>query len=126
MTTVSRFGLALRRDGSAPADLYLDASGSLAVVRDTEAVGQHARQRLMTYLGEWFLDREVGVPWIRDIVGHGYDPVMAESVLKAEILDTDGVTDINSFSVRFDNSTRGLSAYDIDVMTDYDQEASVS
>ena len=126
MTIVSRFGLALRRDGSAPADLYLDASGSLAVVRDTEAVGQHVRQRLMTYLGEWFLDREVGVPWIRDIVGHGYDPVMAESVLKAEILDTDGVTDINSFSVRFDNSTRGLSAYDIDVMTDYDQEASVS
>lgn len=126
MTVVSRFGLALRRDGSAPADLYLDESGSLAVVRNTEAVGQHVRQRLMTYLGEWFLDRFVGVPWIRDIVGHGYDPVMAESVLKAEILDTDGVTEINSFSVRFDNSTRGLAAYDIDVMTDYDQEASVS
>ena len=124
--TEPRIGLALRRDGSAPADLYLDESGSLAVVRDTEAVGQHVRQRLMTYLGEWFLDRFVGVPWIRDIVGHGYDPVMAESVLKAEILDTDGVTEINSFSVRFDNSTRGLAAYDIDVMTDYDQEASVS
>lgn len=124
--TEPRIGLALRRDGSAPADLYLDETGSLAVVRDTEAVGQHVRQRLMTYLGEWFLDRFVGVPWIRDIVGHGYDPVMAESVLKAEILDTDGVTEINSFSVRFDNSTRGLAAYDIDVMTDYDQEASVS
>ena len=124
--TEPRIGLALRRDGSAPADLYLDENGSLAVVRDTEAVGQHVRQRLMTYLGEWFLDRFVGVPWIRDIVGHGYDPVMAESVLKAEILDTDGVTEINSFSVRFDNSTRGLAAYDIDVMTDYDQEASVS
>ena len=124
--TLPRFGLALRRDGSAPADLYLEVDGSLAVVRDTEAVGQHVRQRLMTYLGEWFLDREVGVPWIRDIVGHGYDPVMAESVLKAEILDTDGVTEINSFSVRFDNSTRGLSAYDIDVLTDYDKEASVT
>lgn len=124
--TEPRIGLALRRDGSAPADLYLDENGSLAVVRDTEAIGQHVRQRLMTYLGEWFLDRFVGVPWVRDIVGHGYDPVMAESVLKAEILDTDGVTEINSFSVRFDNSTRGLAAYDIDVMTDYDQEASVS
>jgi hypothetical protein len=124
--TVTRFGLALRRDGTAPADLYLDDSGSLAVVRDTEAVGQHVRQRLMTHLGEWFLDREAGVPWVRDIVGHGYDPVLAESVLKAEILDTDGVIDINSFSVRFDSSTRGLSAFDIDVLTDYDQEVSVS
>lgn len=126
MTVVSRFGLALRRDGSAPADLYLDDTGNLAVVRDAEAVGQHVRQRLMTYEGEWFLDRTAGVPWVRNILGQQYNPVMAESVLKAEILDTDGVTEINSFSVRFDNSTRGLAAYDIDVMTDYDQEASVS
>lgn len=123
---IERFGLALRRDGSAPADLYLDSSGSLAVVRDAEAVGQHVRQRLMTYEGEWFLDRQAGVPWVRDIVGRQYDPVMAESVLKAEILDTDGVTDISSFSVRFDGEVRGLSAFNIDVATEYDQEVSVS
>lgn len=125
MTIVPRFGLALRRDGNAPADLYLDSSGSLAVVRDTEAVGQHVRQRLMTHEGEWFLDRTAGVPWVRDILGHGYDPVLAESVLKAEILDTDGVTEITSFSVRFDVEVRGLSAFNIDVLTVYDQEASV-
>lgn len=126
MTVISRFGLAMRRNGSAPADLYLEADGSLAVVRDAEAVGQHVRQRLMTYLGEWFLDRDAGVPWVRDILGHQYDPVLAESVLKTEILNTDGVIEITSFSVRFDNSTRGLSGYDIDVLTDYDQETSIS
>jgi hypothetical protein len=123
--TIERFGLALRRDGSAPADLYLDELGSLAVVKNAEAVGQHVRVRLMTYEGEWFLDNQVGVPWIRDIVGHQYDPIMAESVLKAEILDTDGVTDISSFSVRFDNSTRGLSAFNIDVVTEYEQEVNI-
>lgn len=124
--TIERFGLALRRDGSAPADLYLDSSGSLAVVRDAEAVGQHVRVRLMTYEGEWFLDRQAGVPWFRDLLGGQYDSVLAESVLKAEILDTDGVIDISSFSVRFDREVRGLSAYNIDVLTEYDQEASVS
>jgi hypothetical protein len=123
--TIERFGLALRRDGSAPADLYLDEFGSLAVVKNAEAVGQHVRVRLMTYEGEWFLDNQVGVPWIRDIVGHQYDPIMAESVLKAEILDTDGVTDISSFSVRFDNSTRGLSAFNIDIVTEYEQEVNI-
>ena len=125
MTIVSRFGLALRRDGSAPADLYLDDTGNLAVVRDAEAVGQHVRQRLMTYEGEWFLDRTAGVPWVRNILGHQYKPVLAESVLKAEILDTDGVTEINSFSVRFDVEVRGLSAFNIEVLTEYDQEAFV-
>lgn len=124
--TIARIGLALRRDGSAPADLYLDSTGSLAVVWDAEAVGQHARQRLMTHEGEWFLDRTAGLPWVRDILGHQYDPVLAEAVLKAEILDTDGVTDISSFSVRFSGEVRGLSAFNIDVATEYDQEASVS
>jgi len=125
MTVISRIGLALRREGNAPADLYLESDGSLAVVRDAEAVGQHARQRLMTYQGEWFLDRTVGVPWIRDILGSQYDAVLAESVIKAEVLDTDGVVDINSFSVRFDRTVRGLSAFNIDVATDYDEETQV-
>lgn len=124
--TIERIGLALRREGSAPADIYLDASGSLAMVRDAEAVGQHARQRLMTHEGEWFLDRTAGLPWVRDILGHQYDPVLAEAVLKAEILDTDGVVDINSFSVRFDREVRGLSAFNIEVSTEYDEEVRVS
>lgn len=71
MTVVSRIGLALRRDGSAPADLYLADDGNLAVVRDAEAIGQHARQRLMAYEGEWFLDKDAGVPWFRDLLGGG-------------------------------------------------------
>lgn len=126
MTPVSRIGLALRREGNAPADLYLEPDGSLAVVRDAEAIGQHVSQRLMAHLGEWFLDKEVGVPWIRDILGKTYDPVMAESVLKAEILNTDGVVDINSFSTRFDRVSRGLSSFDIEVTTEYEQTVRVT
>lgn len=51
--------------------------------------------------------------------------MLAESVLKAEILGTDGVTDISTFSVRFDRTTRGLIAYDIEVATEYDEGAVV-
>lgn len=123
--TIERTGLSLKREGNAPADLHLDSKGNLVMVHDAEAVGQHARQRLMTFEGEWFLDRTAGVPWIRDILGGQYDPVLAESVIKAEILDTDGVVEINSFSVRFDRSVRGLSAFDIEVLTEYDEEARV-
>ena len=123
--TLSRMGLSLKREGSAPADLHLDATGNLVFVYDAEAVGQHVEQRLMAHEGEWFLDNQVGVPWVRDILGGPYDPVLAESVLKAEILDTDGVVEITSFSVRFDQATRGLGASDISVLTDYDKEANV-
>lgn len=117
-----RIGLALDPDTN---DLFLMPDGNLAMVRDAEAVGQHARQRLQTYEDEWFLDTVAGVPWLNSILGSSYDPALAESVVKAELLDTDGVTEITSFSVRFDRSTRGLVIESIDVLTDYDEEVSV-
>lgn len=122
MTEVERIGLSLKRVGNAPADLHLDGDGNLVLVRNAEAIGQHVRQRLMTYEGEWFLDTTAGVPWMRDLLGGAYDPVMVESVLKPEIMETDGVTEITAFSVRFDAERRGLSAFDIEVNTVYDQE----
>lgn len=103
-------------------DLFTRADGSLALVRDAEAVGQHVRQRLKTFRGEWFLDTAAGVPWLSEVLGRQYDPALAEAVIKAEILDTDGVTDITSFSVRFNRQTRGLEAFDIDVATIYEEE----
>lgn len=122
MAVLPRCGLAIQKNGEGIGDIYLDASGNLAMVYDAEAVGQHARQGLMTHRGEWFLNKDIGVPWLRDVLGAGYDPVLAEAVIKAEILGTDGVTEIRSFSVRFDQKTRGISAFDIEVMTEYDEE----
>lgn len=122
---INRVGLALKRTGDDPADLFLDARGNLAIVQDNEAIGQHVRQRIMSFEGEWFLDKEVGMPWVRNILGGQYDPVLAESVLKTEILGTDGVTEITSFSVRFDNSTRGLEASNVEVLTVYDAEVQI-
>lgn len=119
--TVNRKGLALKRDGNAPADIYLDDSGNLAIVTDAEAVGQHARQRLMTFEGEWFLDKDAGVTWLTEMLGVGYDPIIAEALTKTEILETDGVTDIDSFSIRFDSNLRHLKSYGISVKTEYDE-----
>jgi hypothetical protein len=102
-----------------PNDLHLDQFGHLAVVTDAHAVGQHARQRLQTFSGEWFLDTTCGVPWLSDILGRTYDPALAESVVKAELLNTDQVTEITSFSVRFAHSTRGLSIREVAVSTVY-------
>lgn len=125
MTIIKRLGLSLTRDGSSPADIHLDASGNLALVENAEAIGQHARQRLMTFEGEWFLDKNAGVTWLSDVLGFGYDPVIAEALTKTEILETDGVTDIDSFSVRFDRDIRGLKSHNISIKTDYDERVNI-
>lgn len=122
MTVLSRIGLAL---DPATNDLFLRTNGELAVVEDAHAVGQHVRQRLKTFEGEWFLDTTAGVPWLDQIMAKNYDPALAEAVVKAEILDTDGVTEITAFSVRFNRTIRNLDIHSVEVLTEYDEEAAV-
>ena len=122
MTVLSRIGLALDQDTN---DLFLRGNGEVAVATDAHAVGQHVRQRLKTFEGEWFLDTTAGVPWLDQIMGKGYDPALAEAVVKAEILDTDGVREISSFSVRFNRDVRNLDIHSVEVLTEYDEEAAV-
>jgi len=118
-------GLALRPNDEGIHDLALSDNGNLDMVYDAEAVGQHARQRLMTFAGEWFLDTAAGVPWLSEILGRRYDPALAEAVVKAEILETHGVTEITEFSVGFSRATRELQVRGVAVSTIYDEVASL-
>ena len=119
---MTHIGLSLQSANGEPYDLHLDGTGNLAVVSDAEAVGQHVRQRLKTYSGEWFLDTRAGVTWLDDVLGQSYDPSLAEALIKAEILNTDGVKEIASFSATFNKERRELTAFSISVLTDYDEE----
>ena len=125
--TVARIGIALAPStADAPHDLYLDPNGNLAMVRDAAAVGQHARQRLMTFAGEWFMDTTAGVAWLNSILGRRENLPLAEALIKNEILDTDGVTGLTGFSARFIPEQRALVVTTASVSTEYDgQEASV-
>lgn len=118
---MKRYGLAIDQETN---DLVVE-DNSLIIVEDAEAVAQHARQRAQTFQGEWFLDASAGVPWGQQIFGRDYDPALAEAVLKANLLGTDGVTEITSFSVSFDRATRGLRFRDVEVMTDHGEVVSL-
>lgn len=123
---MTHFAISLAPVDGAPADLHLSDDGQLATVSDAHAVGQHVRQRLKTFSGEWFLDAEAGVPWLDDILGRGYDAALAEAIIKAEILQTHGVEEITSFSVSFDDERRELRAASITVLTIYDTEIGIA
>jgi hypothetical protein len=119
---LTRHGLAIDK---ATNDLFLDATNNLAMVSNAEAVGQHARQRLMTFHGEWFLDTEAGVTWLDDILGKREDFPLAEAIVKAEIIATDGVVGIGTFSISLARPERNLIIRDVQVTTEYDVEVSV-
>lgn len=97
-------------------DLHLDSSYDLEVVENDlvltdgqEAIRQHVTQRLKTFLGEWFLDDRIGVPYFQEILKKGPNPTIVDSSLKNQIAGTPGVIDIKEFDLDLDNSSRELS-----------------
>lgn len=117
---MSHLGVAIKEIDGAIQDVYLDSTNNLSMVSDAEAIGQHVKQRTKTFQGEWFLNSRVGVPWINNVLGLEFNPALAEAVLKSVIRKTNGVTGIESFSVRFDPSLRNLVANNTTIKTIYD------
>lgn len=102
-------------------DLRLGADGGPVLVEDGEAIGQHIRQRLMSWLNEWFLDKSAGVDWTRYVLGRPPQEMqIAEAVIKAEIAATPGVTEIVEFDASYDRRSRGLRIHRCEVVTEFD------
>ena len=101
-------------------DLFLDPTtgditlvgNSPVLVEDTlSVVRQRIQIRLNTFLGEWFYNSEVGVPYYEQILTQKYDKSIVDSVLRSEVLETEDVIEVTSFETTFDKATRKLNFY---------------
>ena len=91
---------------SATGDYQL-GHGDLDFMQDTpEAVAQNVMTRLALWRGRWFIDTQDGTPWLQQILGK-HEAV--DVVLRSRILETPGVTSIDSFEAVLDPDTRSLS-----------------
>lgn len=72
-----------------------------------ECVAQAVGTRLRLLAGEWFLDLQEGTPYAPAVLGRhtkeSYDPV-----IRARILETEGVTGIVEYESEYDGETRRL------------------
>lgn len=107
-------------------DIHVDASGNLAMVYDSAAIAEHVRQRLMFWRGEWFLNEEAGVDWLRYILGRSpVERPIAEAVIKREILETPGVVAILAWDSHYDERSRGLRITRCVISTVFDEEIAI-
>lgn len=86
---------------------------------DAESVAQRVYTRLQLLKGEWFLDIDAGVPYLSEILVKPAQLDLAESIIKAVILLTDGVKELTSFDLMFNRETRKL-AIEASALTDFD------
>lgn len=79
---------------------------ALTFVIGADEVAQRVTQRLRTFLGEWFLDLDIGVPYYQEILVKNPSSTIIEGRLKAEIIGTPGVIEIEEFELEVDNELR--------------------
>jgi hypothetical protein len=104
-------------------DIKLDDTGDLALesgdlvlvggTTDAEniaAIAQHVRIRVLTFLGEWFLDESRGVPYRERIFRKGARPGLVQSLLRRAIEQTPGVRAVTEFSLEIDRRARSARA----------------
>ncbi len=71
----------------------------LVLISGTDQVIQKIGQRLKLYLGEWFLDTTVGLPYYKNVFKKDYDVGLLEASFKAQILGTTGVDSLLEFNL---------------------------
>lgn len=78
------------------------SNGKCPVSKDEgDVVAQRLYIRLRTFLTEWFLDRNYGVPY-GNILGNKVSKAKADQILQTEILSVEGVSEIFEWSSNID------------------------
>ncbi len=66
-------------------DLAVDANNNIAIVIEPTSLAQDAASAIQTYLGEYYFDVTVGVPWLTQVLGVNPPPPLA--LLKQLLID---------------------------------------
>ena len=77
--------------------------------RLTDVVAQRLKITLYTFLGEWFLDTSIGVPYFQQIFGKVRSKSTIELIFQRVIANDPDVIEILSFESELAASTRGYT-----------------
>ncbi len=90
-----------------------------------EAIAQKVKIRLLTFLGEWHLDKSIGTAWFEKILRKGATDYVVDQEIRKRTLETEGVRAITSFSSEFDQRNRSYSCRLV-ITTDLDEDVVVN
>lgn len=83
-------------------------NGDLSLIENQDAIRQNIRQRLLLFLGEWFLDTAAGVPYYQDVLKKSPNPQVLQGVFQDAIFNTPGVLELLSYEQEYDPAERTL------------------
>ncbi len=109
--------------------LALDDNGDIAIlnnkfsiINEQAEIRQKLSERLQTFLEEWFLDVNLGLPYLQLIFVKGTPVTVIEDLFKNQIINTPGVTELSRFEPIELNAKREADL-DFDVKTSFGEDA---
>ena len=113
----------LATSGANEGDLEL-SGGTLVWIGHTEdkdditaMIRQRVTTRLKHFLGEWYQDQSLGVPWRQSLMGGGVTAARAQSIFRRVIIETPGITAVTKCVVTLDGTER-VGTLDFEAVTD--------
>lgn len=88
-------------------DVFLDANGQIALAQTP--LDQRIDCRLRTFLGEFWLDVTLGIPYFQEILKKNPDMQAVRAAFAVEIQKVSGVKVLNSLEVSMDRALRKLT-----------------
>ncbi len=98
------------------ADLKLDingdldlSTGDLVILSGVDATAQRLSRKLKFFLGEWFLDTRLGIPYFGSILVKNPSTNVIISLYRQVITSDEAVTILNDLDLEYDAANRTLS-----------------
>ena len=92
--------------------------GDLLLIDNAERVAQQIKVKLLTFLGEWFLDTTWGVPYLEYILVKQPNQELIKQILSEQILSVDDVKSLNALELDYQVKVRTL-IINYEVSTEY-------
>jgi hypothetical protein len=99
-------------------DLKLTGAGDIEIDEETydvvlvdgvDAIAQDCDIRLQFFLGEWYLDTRLGIPYYQEILGFKPRLTAVKGIFRKAILSTPGILSfLEPLEINYDNTTRTL------------------
>lgn len=92
--------------------------GDFLIIDNAERVAQQIKVRILTFLGEWFLDNTHGIPYLEYILVKQPNPALIKQILSEQISAVNDVKSLTSIELDYDVKNRTLIV-NYEVTTDF-------
>lgn len=93
---------------TASGDLDL-STGDLVILTGVEATAQRLRRKLKFFLGEWFLDTRLGIPYFESILVKSPQTNVILSLYRKVITTDEAVVSLSNLALVYDGENRTLA-----------------